>query len=68
VYWIDGVHQPRFINIVADSATMAQWNDYSFDFVPRLLMNEVVEVKKSAYNGVFNAGTIQYILTYYSPS
>ena len=66
VYWIDGVHQPRFINIVADSATMAQWNDYSFDFVPRLSMNEVVEVKKSAYNGVFNAGTIQYILTYYN--
>ena len=66
VYWIDGVHQPRFINIVADSATMAGWYDDSFDFVPRLLMNETVEVKKSAYSGVFNAGTIQYVLTYYN--
>lgn len=66
VYWIDGIHQPRFINIVADSATRARWYDDSFDFVPRLLMEETVEVKKSAYSGVFNAGTIQYVLTYYN--
>lgn len=66
VYWIDGVHQPRFINIVANDMTRAGWFDDSFDFVPRLLMNETVEVKKSAYNGLFNAGTIQYVLSYYN--
>ena len=68
VYWIDGRHQPRFINIVADASTMAHWylSDSPFDFVPKLKMNETVEVKKSSYNGLFNSGTIQYVLTYYN--
>lgn len=66
VYWIDSVHQPRFINIVADTAIMSNWSDTSFDFTPIINMNETVEVKKAQYNGMFNAGTIQYILTYYN--
>lgn len=68
VYWIDGRHQPRSINIVADDATILHWLQSSspFDFVPKITMNETVEVKKSGYNGIFNAGTIQYILTYYN--
>jgi hypothetical protein len=68
VYWIDGRHQPRSINIVADDTTMQHWqqSDSPFDFVPKLKMQETVKIKKAGYNGLFNAGTIQYILTYYN--
>ena len=64
VYWIDSVHQPRFINIVAGNTS--EWNDSSFDFVPSLAMEEEVLVEKASYNGMFNAGTIQYVLAYYN--
>lgn len=68
VYWIDGVHQPRFINIVASASERMKWysSPNPFDFVPTLTFNEKVEIEKASYSGVFNAGTIQYILTYYN--
>lgn len=68
VYWIDGIHQPRFLNIVASASEMSSWlpNGASFDFVPVISMDETVKVRKSTYSGLFNAGTIQYVLTYYN--
>lgn len=69
VYWIDGEHQPRVINIVADAATVEKWGEMSicpFDFVLEMELNETVTITKqvNAY-GVFTAGTIQYVFCYY---
>ena len=66
VYWIDGVHQPRSINIMASNVERTKWNNNSFDFSIHLKMNETVTVRKVEYSGMFNSGTIQYILTYYN--
>lgn len=67
VYWIDGVHQPRFINISPNADTSHWYSSQSpFDFVPIINMNEHVGIEKMTYSGLFNAGTIQYVLTYYN--
>lgn len=62
IYWVDGVNQPRVINI---AATNAIYNDESFDFLPTLKLNEKVKVEKTYdYTGIFPAGIIQYFFTY----
>ena len=69
VYWIDGVNQPRVINIVKDRLLGADptYNTTSFDFVPELALEEVVEVYPTlGGNGQFATGTIQYAFTYYN--
>ena len=68
IYWIDGVHQPRVINVTADQSTIDHWasmNICPFDFVMKMALNENVTITKdsNAY-GVFPAGTIQYVLCY----
>lgn len=75
VYWTDGYNQPRFINIVADklyNKDLSTITDYYelypegiFDFVPRLLLKEKVDVEK-VEGGNFSPGTIQYAFTYYN--
>ena len=63
VYWIDGVHQPRVINIVKDT----YYNSTDFDFIPELNLTEKVTIERiSNSNGVFSPGTIQYAFTYYN--
>lgn len=68
VYWIDSKHQPRFINIMADSATIQSWEtkDSPFDFIPAMSLKETVEVSRAEYSGIFPAGTIQYALSYFN--
>lgn len=64
VYWIDGTHQPRFINI---AKTNANYSDTSFDFVPELQLQETVNIEKiDSSNGIFSPGVIQYAFTYYN--
>ena len=64
VYWIDGLNQPRLINIVGD---YTEFNSNSFDFVQELRLQENVEVTRSVGGqGLFKAGTIQYAFTYYN--
>lgn len=64
VYWTDGDKQPRVINIEGDIKTN---NNTQFDFVPTLLLQETVKVKKVlGANGTFAPGVIQYALTYYT--
>lgn len=63
VYWVDGVHQPRVININRDY-------DYgyptAFDFVRTLDLKENVTVQKLlGASGMFAPGVIQYAFTYY---
>lgn len=63
VYWIDGVNQPRVINIVKEGPS---YNKNSFDFVQTLQLYEQVGVFKLYGEGMFSPGTIQYALTYYN--
>lgn len=63
VYWVDGVNQPRLMNIYHDTYT---WNK-SFDFNPELKLSENVTVKRNSDNaGVFPSGVIQYVFTYFN--
>lgn len=63
VYWVDGLNQPRVINIVAPTTKYA---NTSFDFIPALTLSEEVKVSKEIGIGSFMPGTIQYALTYYN--
>lgn len=72
VYWLDGVHQPRFIII---SGTTSEVNERRkkyeamttpFDFVPVFSNKEKVTITRNAYGGYFPEGTIQYAFSYYN--
>ena len=63
VYWVDGINQPRVINIVDNKS---KYDDYSFDFVPVIRTNYSISIdRKSIGNGMFAPGTIHYAFTYY---
>lgn len=63
VYWVDGVNQPRVINIAKQGPS---YNDYSFDFVQTLSLEENIKIKRLQGQGLFVPGTIQYAFTYYN--
>lgn len=63
VYWIDGINQPRVINIVKENTN---YSTNSFDFVQSLQLYEQVGVFKLYGEGMFSPGTIQYAFTYYN--
>lgn len=61
IYWTDNRNQPRLVNIASDK----ELNDYSFDFVPVVDLNEKITVtKKNSGGGIFAPGVIQYAFTY----
>lgn len=63
VYWVDGVHQPRVININRDYTDK---DSTVFDFVRTLQLKETVYVEKLlGASGMFSPGVIQYAFTYY---
>lgn len=67
IYWVDGVNQPRYINIVAPDSVIENWRDKSFDFVREIGLHEQVTItKKSANYNNFPSGIIQYALSYYN--
>ena len=66
VYWVDGVNQPRVINIAAKQEEIDSWTDKSFDFIQELQLNETIRVEKSYSSGSFNSGVIQYAFNYYN--
>lgn len=63
VYWVDGLNQPRVINI-AD--TDRNYNNNSFDFVPVISNNADISITKIFGAGSFPSGVIQYYFTYYN--
>ena len=63
VYWVDGLNQPRMINVVNSTEYV---NNNSFNFIPTLKLDENVEVSKQLGSGTFLPGTIQYMCTYYN--
>ena len=61
VYWVDGVNQPRYINICK---TYEETD--SFDFVPIIEPDLDVKITKEYKGlGIFSTGVIQYFITYY---
>ena len=75
VYWVDGINQPREINIVKetlDNSTVdgvrEKYQSISnpFDFIRSQSLNSSILVKKeSGSGGALGSGVIQYALTYY---
>lgn len=61
VYWVDGLNQPRLINIVGD---IQDYTDTQFDFVRELELTEKVRISRNATGGYFPSGVIQYAFTY----
>lgn len=69
VYWVDGINQPRMINIVAKDSEIEKWENMTtpFDATPELKLQEEVEITRNPIsNGVFAPGVIQYVLTYFN--
>ena len=60
VYWVDGVNQPRVINIMNTSVTES--NLYDFKLTVAL---PTVTINKEYGAGEFPSGTIQYAVSYY---
>lgn len=64
VYWVDGINQPRVINIALEDRT--KWSDSSFDFIPELALQESVSVEAISNSSLFAPGVIQYAFSYYN--
>lgn len=70
VYFVDGLHQARVINIMSNyttkySGSLAAYKNSSLDFVATLQLKETLSVTKILGTGEFPQGTIQYVFSYY---
>ncbi len=66
VYWVDGVNQPRFVNI-ADKYVSTAEGINKINFIPLLHLKEKVSIiKNESAGGSFPSGTVQYAMTYYN--
>ena len=64
VYWVDGIHQTRFINIMSDNITSS---NTQFDFNPTINKFPKCKINKNYSNaGSFPSGVIQYFVSYYN--
>lgn len=64
IYWTDGLNQPRSINIVSDKIVSKAT---AFDFITTFESGLKLSVTKEHNGfGVFPAGTVQYVVTYYN--
>lgn len=64
IYWVDGLNQPRFINIM-DLAPVT--GSDAFNFISVFSADASIEVEKQfSGQGNFTAGVIQYCFTYYN--
>lgn len=63
VYWVDGLNQPRCINISDEDNS--DWNNTTFDFSPIVKLTDIMEVKtEENASGLFSPGVVQYAFTY----
>lgn len=63
VYWVDGINQPRFINI--KKLDYSSDNPSQFDFVTEFSPDLDIEITKTFLGtSSFSSGTIQYFFTY----
>lgn len=63
VYWVDGIHQLRCINIMSPARA---GDDTQFNANPTLELQQVLSVTKRNSGGEFPAGSIQYAFTYHN--
>lgn len=63
VYWVDGINQPRMINI--NKEYQDDDND-AFDFCQKVEFNHYFTVEKNTTGGEFPVGTIQYCFSYFN--
>lgn len=64
VYWIDGINQPRVINIRKDYTNS---NGSLFDFAPSIKLEEAIAIHSDdSATGQFPSGVVQYAFTYYN--
>lgn len=67
VYWVDGINQPRVINIKKSYMEGNKFKDASsFDFIPELALQESVSVEAVSNSSMFAPGVIQYAFSYYN--
>ena len=70
VYWVDGINQPRVINVSdAGIKRIKPGNIYQFDFLPRIADDTGVDVnieKLKLSGGNFPAGVVQYAISYFN--
>ena len=70
IYWVDGVNQPRMINIVGQSVHMTNSNVYTgYDFLQKVLKTNSaakIKAKKLYTSGIFTSGVIQYAYSLYN--
>ena len=63
VYWVDGINQPRVINIMELGQTSHTTN---LEFVPKIEKQPIVTIEKEQNGaGLFPSGIVQYYITYY---
>ena len=62
VYWVDGINQPRFINITHAAGN----NTDLLNFSREVALTHTLEVTKYSTGGEFPVGTIQYAFSYYT--
>lgn len=63
VYWVDGINQPRFINIM--KLDYSSDNPTQFDFVTEFSSDLEIQIDKVFLGtALFGSGTIQYYFTY----
>lgn len=68
VYWVDGINQPRVINVSDKGIAKIQSNNTTqFDFLPTIKNPINVEIEKIQHtNGMFPAGVVQYAISYFN--
>lgn len=70
VYWVDGINQPRVINISKEGREkISLTNNTQFDFLPNISDNNnlSVNIEKIKFNnGNFPAGMVQYAISYFN--
>ena len=59
VYWIDGLNQPRVINIAATDQEIATFTSTTFDFAPSIRLEEEITILKDPIaSGNFAPGAV----------
>lgn len=67
VYWVDGINQPRVINIVAGEDVRERYDSSFFDFIGTLKLDEKVFIERNLLaGGTFAPGVLQYSFTYFN--
>lgn len=62
VYWVDGLNQPRVVNIKNNNLEDSDILNFSRE----LALHEIFRVKKFSTGGEFPTGTVQYAFSYYN--